>query len=59
MHFTVKSGSMKELKFGGCITFVLYFWKRCSDELILLGKLVDPGFVYNEAYFKLYPVGLF
>ena len=32
----------------------MYSWKRCRDELILLGKLVDP--VCNEAYFKLYSI---
>ena len=41
MNFTVESGGMNELEFGGC--FDLYFWKRCMGGLILLDKLVDPG----------------
>ena len=47
MNFRVESGGVKELELGGggggggC--FSLYFWKRCRDKLILLGKLVDLG----------------
>ena len=40
MNFTVESGGMKELEFGGCFAF--NFWKRCRGGFILLGKLVDP-----------------
>ena len=48
VNSTIESGGMKVLKFGG--NFAEYFWKRCRDEFILLGKLV---FDLGEAYFKL------
>ena len=34
---------------------LVFFWKRCRGELIILGKLVE-NFVCNEAYFKLYTI---